>query len=136
MVTVDRLIQLDMNISESRFVPSLENVEQRRTRNSVTTSARVEDGQTVIIGGLMLATQGHSVAGIPGLRDVPGINLVFGHTDEATQRTQVLIFVTPHLWTPGIRTPVRSLQPLEIYNDNIVHTPLPEIEPSEEPAKP
>ncbi|MCB1717728.1 MAG: hypothetical protein KDK05_21590, partial [Candidatus Competibacteraceae bacterium] len=92
--------------------------------------------QTVIIGGLMLATQGHSVAGIPGLRDVPGINLVFGHTDEATQRTQVLIFVTPHLWTPGIRTPVRSLQPLEIYNDNIVHTPLPEIEPSEEPAQP
>ena len=136
VVTVDRLIQLDMNISESRFVPSLENVEQRRTRNSVTTSARVEDGQTVIIGGLMLATQGHSVAGIPGLRDVPGLNLVFGHTDEATQRTQVLIFVTPHLWTPGIRTPVRSLQPLEIYNDNIVHTPLPEIEPSEEPAQP
>ena len=136
VVTADKLIQMDISVAESRFVPSLENVEQRRTRNTVTTSTRVEDGQTVIIGGLLLATQGHSVAGVPGLRDVPGINLVFGHTDEAEQKTQVLIFVTPHLWTPGIRTPVRSLKPLEVYNDDLIHAPWPEDEPGVTPAQP
>ncbi len=136
VVTADKLIQLDMNISESRFVPSLENVEQRRTRNTVTTSSRVEDGQTVIIGGLMLATQGHSVAGIPGLRDIPGLNLIFGHTDASTQRTQVLVFVTPHLWVPGMKTPVLPLESLRVYNDDAIHRKWPANEQADTPVKP
>ncbi|MEZ5582345.1 MAG: type II and III secretion system protein [Candidatus Competibacteraceae bacterium] len=117
-VLCNNLIQLDMEISESRFIPSLENVEQRRSRNAITTAAQVEDGQTVIIGGLMLATRGQSVAGIPGLRDVPGLNLVFGHQDKVDQRTQVMVFVTPHRWTPGMRTPIQPMDGMTIYDEN------------------
>jgi len=108
VLTKDDSIALDIKIDESQFIPTLENVELRRSRNTVSSSTVVEDGQTVIIGGLMLKTRADSEAGIPGLRDLPILKYLFGHQDYFRQDSQVMIFVTPHRWSPGMATPVMN----------------------------
>ncbi len=115
VITKDGRISLDIEIDESQFIPTLENVEQRRSRNTIRTSTIVEDGQTVIIGGLMLKTGADSIAGIPGLRDVPVLSYFFGHQDIFRQQSQVMIFVTPHLWSPGMVAPVMDQKDWSLY---------------------
>jgi Bacterial type II and III secretion system protein/Bacterial type II/III secretion system short domain len=114
-VTLDGMIRLKMAITESQFIPSLENVQQRRSRNSVSTVTQVGDGETVIIGGLMLRRRSRSKAGIPYLRDIFPLSWVFGHEDYSHTDSQVLIYVTPHLWEPGMSLPLQSPKDFELY---------------------
>ncbi len=108
VIAADETITLDINVVESRFIATLENVEQRRTRNTISTSTRVDDGQTVIIGGLMLKKETTSKAGIPFLRDLPFLSFLFGHKDYDNEQSQVMIFVTPHRWSPEMAAPVMN----------------------------
>ncbi|MCF6263480.1 MAG: type II and III secretion system protein [Xanthomonadales bacterium] len=116
VVTKNKNILLDISIDQSQFIPTLGNVELRRSRNTVKTSARVSDGQTVIIGGLSLKTRAQSVAGLPGLRDLPGLKYFFGHEDHFDQENQVMIFVTPHRWEPGMDAPLVGKNKWGIYD--------------------
>ncbi len=55
------------------------------------------DGQTVVIGGLMDNTKNSSVTKIPLLGDIPIIGAAFRHTTTSDQRTELVIFLTPHI---------------------------------------
>ena len=44
VITKDGRISLDIEIDQSQFIPTLENVEQRRSRNSISTSTTVKEG--------------------------------------------------------------------------------------------
>jgi len=55
------------------------------------------DGQTVIIGGLMSDTKAESVTKIPFLGDVPLLGYLFRHTITSNVRTELMIFLTPHI---------------------------------------
>jgi general secretion pathway protein D len=58
----------------------------------------VRDGQTVVIGGLMQDQKTQQVNKIPILGDVPLIGpLLFSYTTTAKQKTELLIFLTPHV---------------------------------------
>lgn len=116
VVRVDGTIRLGIEITESQFIPSLENVAQRRSRNSVKTTAQVGAGESVIIGGLMLKRRGLSKAGIPFLREIFPLSLVFGHEDYSHSDTQVLIYITPHLWAPGLELPLASSDDFDVYS--------------------
>jgi type II secretory pathway component GspD/PulD (secretin) len=114
-LTADGSILLDIGVEQSQFQPTLENIEQRRGRNNVSTSVQVMDGQTVIVGGLMLRTRAMSEAGLPFVRNIPPLNLLLRHEDVSKQDNQVMVFITPYRWEPGIDTPLRAVEPFEIY---------------------
>ena len=55
------------------------------------------DGQTVVIGGLMQKTGTESEGKIPFLGDIPGLGALFKNRNKAGSRTELLIFLTPHI---------------------------------------
>jgi type II secretion system protein D len=57
----------------------------------------VPDSQTVIIGGLMQDTKAESESKIPFLGDIPLIGNIFKHRNKANSKTELLIFLTPHI---------------------------------------
>ncbi len=116
IVTQNELVMLDISINESQFIPTLGNVEQRRSRNTIKTSARVGDGQTVIIGGLTLRTRAHSSAGVPGIQNIPIAENLLGHEEYVNKQTQVVMFITPHRWEPGLDLPLLEQDSWNIYN--------------------
>ena len=66
------------------------------------TSAIVRDGQTIVIGGLIADTQDRFESGVPILKDIPLLGLVFKNTSNRNIRSELAIFVTPKVvYTDG-----------------------------------
>lgn len=55
------------------------------------------NGQTTVIGGLNKETTSSSQAGIPYLKDVPGLGWLFGSRSRSGAMEDVLIFITPYI---------------------------------------
>jgi general secretion pathway protein D len=55
------------------------------------------DGQTVVIGGLMRNDSGEVITKIPWLGDIPLLGSLFRHKTTSSQKTELLIFLTPHV---------------------------------------
>jgi hypothetical protein len=112
----DGSVLLELSVEQSQFQPTLENVQQRRARNTVSTFAHVADGQTVIVGGLMVRARSSSRAGFPGLRRIPPFSLLFGHREETHRDAQVMIFITPYRWEPGMDPPLEEADSFELHS--------------------
>ena len=66
------------------------------TRSSETKVA-IRDGQTIVIGGLIQDQTTETVSKIPLLGDVPILGNLFRRTQLAKDKTELLIFLTPHV---------------------------------------
>ena len=55
------------------------------------------NGQTTVIGGLSKETKADSSAGIPFVKDVPGLGWLFGNRSRVSAMEDVLIFITPYI---------------------------------------
>jgi len=64
---------------------------------AVETNLVTKDGQTVLLGGLIQTKENQVKKGIPLLKDVPLIGPVFGHRQRSTERTELIIAITPHV---------------------------------------
>ncbi|GBD27637.1 Type II secretion system protein D [bacterium HR30] len=67
------------------------------TIRSATTSVVTRDGQTVVIGGIMFEARGKNVTKVPFLGDIPVIGNVFRFDSTRNRKTNLLIFLTPHI---------------------------------------
>ncbi|MEP5981831.1 MAG: pilus assembly protein N-terminal domain-containing protein, partial [Marinobacter alexandrii] len=68
---------------------------------SISTSARLKDGQPLVLGGLVYQTQSEQNDFTPGVRDVPMFGKLAEATSDNEQAREIVIVVTPNL----IRTP-------------------------------
>ena len=58
----------------------------------------LENGQSVILGGLTTRTVSESSSGIPILKDIPWIGTwLFSKVEEDEQRSELLVFMTPYV---------------------------------------
>ncbi len=62
-------------------------------------SISVNNGQTVILGGLVTQTKTESEGGIPFLKNIPFIGkYLFGYTSYEDERNELLVFLTPYVF--------------------------------------
>ncbi len=71
------------------------------SKRGVTTTVRVKDGETIMIGGLVQKTETISRRKIPLLGDIPILGLLFSRTDKTTSEVETIIFITPHILVEG-----------------------------------
>ena len=57
----------------------------------------IQNGQTVVIGGLMQDRKTETVRKVPLLGDLPGIGAAFRRHQRTKSKTELLIFLTPHV---------------------------------------
>lgn len=75
------------------------------------TIVRAQDGQTIIIGGLMQQKVTRNVQGVPGMKDVPVLGGLFRQRSDETTKTELIILLTP---TVVIGRRASELSPSEI----------------------
>jgi general secretion pathway protein D len=63
----------------------------------VSTQVTMTDGQTVVIGGLITENRSNSDSGVPYLKDVPGLGLLFRNQSDSKTRSELLVFITPYV---------------------------------------
>ncbi len=66
-------------------------------KREVTTNLVVQDGQTIVIGGLMSETTSKGRSGIPFLSKIPLLGYLFGSTTDNKQKTELVILLTPRV---------------------------------------
>ena len=64
---------------------------------NVDTQVTLTDGQTVVIGGMITENRTSSDAGVPYLKDIPGLGLLFSTQSPSKERTELLVFITPYV---------------------------------------
>ncbi|MCG2677838.1 AMIN domain-containing protein, partial [bacterium] len=62
-----------------------------------TTNVMVKDGDTLVIGGLIEEEERTTRSGVPGLMKVPVIKYLFSKKVTDTIKSELIIFVTPHI---------------------------------------
>lgn len=63
----------------------------------LTTSITLEDGDVVILGGVITETERDSKRGVPILSRIPGIGALFGSTDKEGERSELVIMIQPRI---------------------------------------
>ncbi|MBF0426061.1 MAG: tetratricopeptide repeat protein [Magnetococcales bacterium] len=66
------------------------------TLNKVTASVVMRYGETLILGGLSEKEGERSNDGVPGLREVPGLQYLFSRDTKTDYQKSVLVLLTPH----------------------------------------
>ncbi|MBW8016374.1 MAG: type II secretion system protein GspD [Planctomycetes bacterium] len=90
-----------MEISPSQSNGSVVGGLPEKTMTTVMTNIMVEDGKTIVIGGLFQEKTILSRSQIPVIGDIPVIGELFRSTNDQSVRTELIILITPHI----IRTP-------------------------------
>jgi type IV pilus assembly protein PilQ len=104
-ITPDNRVILDLTVSDDAVgqvvqsatggqVPSID------TR-AITTQVLVNDGQTVVLGGIMETTRSTSENKVPFLGDIPLLGYLFKTTTKTNNKDELLIFVTPKILREG-----------------------------------
>lgn len=98
-VTNDGAISMQISLIKSAFgVRAYTDGPPNITRRNVTTSVLVDNGSTVVIGGLYQTSTNETRSGIPVLRDLPLIGWLFSTPIAPdTQKNELIIFMTPRI---------------------------------------
>jgi type IV pilus assembly protein PilQ len=67
------------------------------TKRSVSTAVLIDNGQTVVIGGVYEFKNRDDVSKVPWLGDVPFLGRLFKKTGRQISKAELLIFVTPRV---------------------------------------
>ncbi|HXG22617.1 MAG TPA: type II and III secretion system protein [Methylomirabilota bacterium] len=102
----DEQIRMQVDVEDSLFIPTVQNVAVEVDKNAAQTVMRVASGQAIVIGGLTLNRHTTGNSGAPWLRHVPGVNLLFSDQELTRNKQEVVIYLTPHLWSPDLQAPL------------------------------
>ena len=61
------------------------------------TKLRLRDGETTVIGGIYVDAALESNTGTPYLKDIPYLGYLFQSNKKTNTRSELLIFITPHI---------------------------------------
>lgn len=92
------VIRLEVNQEVSNVVPSSSAVKSAdiiTNKRSIVTTILADDGQTIVLGGLMQDDKTRSRAKVPFLGDIPFLGALFRATNDATTKDNLLVFLRP-----------------------------------------
>jgi type IV pilus assembly protein PilQ len=95
-VTGDERISMDLEIRKEDLGLVI-NGEQSFTTKKARTKLLVDDGDTIVIGGIVKATKRDSEEGIPWLRSIPVLGWLFKSQEKIDDKEELLIFITPRI---------------------------------------
>ncbi len=105
LITPDNRVILDLDVSDDSVgqqvtsatggsVPSIDTRE-------IITQVLVNDGQTVVLGGILDTTKTKSANKVPFFADIPILGNLFKSTTDINNKTELLIFITPKILREG-----------------------------------
>lgn len=97
-ITPDNRIVMDLVITNDTFgTADGPNQEPPISRNEIETQVLVDDGETVVLGGILSTEELRSLAKTPFLGDLPVIGRLFRYTENSTEKVELLVFITPRI---------------------------------------
>jgi general secretion pathway protein D len=96
------MVKLEINSEFSKVIEDVTSVSAdtpTTSQRQATTVVSMKDGSTVVIGGLIRDDKTTSVKKIPLIGDIPVVGNLFKFQRERLEKTNLLMFITPHVVT-------------------------------------
>jgi type IV pilus assembly protein PilQ len=100
-ITPDGRINMLLDIRQDSISPRA-GLAPAISTNSVMTRVLVNDGETIVLGGVFREELATSESKTPLLGDLPYVGRLFKRTERSSRRTELLIFITPRILLEGI----------------------------------
>ena len=95
-ITPEDHVIMDLKVNQDTIGRVFNGVPSINTR-AVETTILVDNGQTVVLGGVHEETNQNDVDKVPILGDLPIVGNMFKHSRKTTDKRELLIFVTPKI---------------------------------------
>lgn len=95
-ITPDDRVIMDLAVTKDSVGQIFQGVPSINTRE-VTTQVLVDNGATVVLGGVYEQTRNDQVNRVPFLGELPGVGVLFRNTNKIDKKSELLIFVTPKI---------------------------------------
>ncbi len=71
-------------------------------KKEIITQVLVENGGTVVIGGIFEMQETNQINKVPLFGDIPGVGNLFKNKTRETEKREMLVFITPRMVTDAI----------------------------------
>jgi len=95
-ITPDDRIIMELNVKQDTVGQVFNNVPSINT-NEIQTQVLVDNGSTVVLGGIFQTDKNISTTKTPFLGDLPYVGRLFKRTTERDDKQELLIFITPRI---------------------------------------
>lgn len=105
-ITQDERVFLSMNVKKdevSGFIDTSIGQVPQINKREINTAVLVQNGQTVVLGGVYEFRTRKDLSKVPFLGDLPAVGNLFKSTSSTSDKAELLIFVTPKILEQGNR---------------------------------
>jgi type IV pilus assembly protein PilQ len=95
-ITPDDRIIMDLRVNQDSVGQVFNGIPSINT-NEIVTQVLVDNGQTIVLGGIFISDTNNSTTKTPFLGDLPYVGRLFRRTIERQQKQEILIFITPRI---------------------------------------
>lgn len=92
-ITASNSVIMDVNVKKDAPAANGIGIEKKE----VTTNIHMNNGETVVIGGIYTRTKNATTNGVPGLSSLPVLGWLFKNKSKQDNKTELLIFLTPKI---------------------------------------
>ncbi len=97
-ISASRYLRLNVDLEVSSFLGAFSGaIPAPRITRQITTVINVPDGDTMVIGGIVIDNKNKTRNSLPWLGDIPLIGALFRRDTDNQDRTTLYFFVTPHI---------------------------------------
>jgi general secretion pathway protein D len=98
-ISQGKTVRLKLDQKVEAFVSESEVGAVTTTKRQAKTTVIVDDSQTIVIGGLISNDNNEAKTSVPCLGNIPIFGWAFKQTSVSKRKTNLLIFLTPHIIT-------------------------------------
>ena len=129
--TEDNLIFLivdsEQNVVVGESATEVPIIDTRKTKSELL----LKDGQVVVMGGLRRKEKTKQTNQVPILGDIPLIGLLFKYTNTVVNNTELIVFLSPHVYKEGEPIPEDAMAKF----NEIKNRPMPSLEKAKDAKK-
>jgi general secretion pathway protein D len=97
-ISASGYLRLQVSLEVSNFTGTFQGaIPPPRITRTLNTSVSVPNGDTMVIGGIIVDNKGHQRQSVPWLGDIPLLGALFRRDTDNQNRTTLYFFVTPHI---------------------------------------
>jgi len=94
---------MDVRVTQEAFLPTPDGgASAALSTQEVITQVLADNGETIIIGGIYQEDSAIGVIKVPILGDIPILGNLFKSRSRSSNRTELLIFLTPKIISPKL----------------------------------
>ena len=100
-ITPDNRIIMDLKVNKDSVGTIFSGIPSIDTNNLIT-QVLVQDGETVVLGGVYESTDTNSRRAVPVLGDIPVLGRLFRSNSRSEKKKELLVFITPRILDQGL----------------------------------